>query len=95
MNINGINGLNGVGSVSQTSSIKRNNGVNTETKAVNRDEMEIKAQSAARTTEASMDMSDVRLSLVERVRAEIAAGTYYSDEKFEIAVMRMFDSFDN
>ena len=37
--------------------------------------------------------SDIRLDLVNRVRAEIAAGTYYTDEKFEIALSRMFDSF--
>ena len=38
--------------------------------------------------------ADIRLDLVNRVRAEIAAGTYYTDEKFEIALSRMFDSFE-
>ena len=38
--------------------------------------------------------SDIRLDLVNRVRAEIAAGVYYSDEKFEIALAKMFDSFE-
>ena len=37
----------------------------------------------------------IRVDLVNRVRAEIAAGTYYSDEKFEKALDRLFASFES
>ncbi|MBQ9812312.1 MAG: hypothetical protein IJM54_03265 [Thermoguttaceae bacterium] len=96
MSINSVNGLNGISAANQVSSIKRNNGANAQPKAVERDEMEIKAQQgASRTGESTMNPNDVRIELVNRVRAEIAAGTYYTDEKFEIALTRMFDSFDD
>ncbi len=95
MSISSVNGLNGVSAANQVSSIKRNNGSNAQPKSVERDEMEIRTrQDASRVGESTMNPNEVRIELVNRVRAEIAAGTYYSDEKLEVALMRMFDSFD-
>lgn len=94
MNINGINGLQGVSAANPTTSVKRNAGAQAETRAVARDEMQISAQSGTRAADsAAMNPNEIRIDLVNRVRAEIAAGTYYTDEKFEIALTRMFDSF--
>jgi hypothetical protein len=35
--------------------------------------------------------TDIRVELVSRVRSEIAAGTYDTPEKWEIALGRLFD----
>ena len=90
MNIHGINGPQGVAPSRQTGAIRKNDAVRN---AANpRDEMNV---SVARETSAATNAnSDIRLDLVNRVRAEIAAGTYYTDEKFEIALSRMFESFE-
>lgn len=37
---------------------------------------------------------DIRTELVERVRREIAAGTYETEDKLEIALARMFHDLD-
>ena len=37
------------------------------------------------------DIPDVRMELVQRVRAEIAAGTYETPERMEIAAARLLD----
>ncbi len=90
MNIHGINGTQGVAPIRQPGAIRKNDAVRN---AANpRDEMNV---SVARETSAATNAnSDIRLDLVNRVRAEIAAGTYYTDEKFEIALSRMFESFE-
>jgi hypothetical protein len=36
----------------------------------------------------------IRHDLVERVRREIAAGTYDTDEKLEIALLRLFEGLE-
>lgn len=93
MNIYGIHGAQGVAAPRQVDLPKRNGVAETRSNVAARDEMEISANRAgeARGVEnANLGTSDIRLDLVNRVRAEIAAGTYYSDEKFEIALERMF-----
>lgn len=89
MNIHGINGTQGVAPIRQTGATRKNNAARS---AVNRDEMNVAA--AKETASTAGANSEIRLDLVNRVRAEIAAGTYYSDEKFEIALNRMFASFE-
>jgi negative regulator of flagellin synthesis FlgM len=37
------------------------------------------------------ELPDVRTELVDRVKAEIAAGTYETPERMEIAVSRLMD----
>jgi len=37
---------------------------------------------------------DVRLELVERVRAEIAAGVYETDDKWAVALERLMDRLE-
>ncbi|HEY6564107.1 MAG TPA: flagellar biosynthesis anti-sigma factor FlgM [Pirellulaceae bacterium] len=37
------------------------------------------------------DVSDVRTELVQRIRQEIAAGTYETGEKLDIAIGRLLD----
>ena len=90
MNIHGINGTQGVAPIRQPGAIRKNDAAR---RAANpRDEMNVSV--ARETTAATNANSDIRLDLVNRVRAEIAAGTFYTDEKFEIALSRMFDSFE-
>ncbi|MBQ9872968.1 MAG: flagellar biosynthesis anti-sigma factor FlgM [Thermoguttaceae bacterium] len=94
MNVNGINGLGSVSNVGSIGSVTRNQGAKVAQKPLVRDEMELSTQNAVRTADSiAMTPNEIRVDLVNRVRAEIAAGTYYTDEKFDIAISRMFDSF--
>lgn len=43
-------------------------------------------------TFSGMKVNGIRTDLVNRIRAEIAAGTYETPEKLEIAFQKMFDS---
>ncbi len=97
MNIYGIHGTQGVAAPRRAEMLKRETGVETKSNVAQRDEMQISTQQAeaAQSANASaFNASEIRLDLVNRIRSEIAAGTYYSDEKFEIALNRMFDSFE-
>ena len=96
MSIHGGNGLNGVSAANQVASVKRNDVSENASKPVARDEMEISTQNRAEAAASvSFDSEGIRVDLVNRVRAEIAAGTYYSDEKFEKALDRLFASFES
>ncbi|HOA53174.1 MAG TPA: flagellar biosynthesis anti-sigma factor FlgM [Thermogutta sp.] len=37
------------------------------------------------------DLPDIRADLVARIRAEIAAGTYETEEKLQVALERLLD----
>ncbi len=92
--VNGMNGLNGVSSVSRTSAVKKNSGASNGMKAVANDQMDISGQNRTSDVKSlSLNPSEVRVDLVNRVRSEIAAGTYYSDAKLEAAMNKMFESF--
>ena len=90
MNINRISGAQGVVNVRSNGALNRN--AEARRPVDNRDEMNI--STLRETTTVADPSADIRLDLVNRVRAEIQAGTYYSDEKFEIAIERMFNSFE-
>ncbi|MGI6402030.1 MAG: hypothetical protein ACOX0A_07970 [Thermoguttaceae bacterium] len=90
MNINGINGIRGVAPVRQTGATNKNSAAKNVVEK--KDVMDVEKQGAINSV--SRDTGEIRLDLVNRVRAEIAAGTYYTDEKLEIALSRMFDSFE-
>lgn len=92
MNINRINAAQAASSVRSTATVKRN--ADAQRPAAPRDEMNVSAARELGGANASNSISDVRFDLVNRIRAEIEAGTYYSDEKFQIAIDRMFDSFE-
>ncbi|MDO5309222.1 MAG: flagellar biosynthesis anti-sigma factor FlgM [Planctomycetia bacterium] len=93
MNIHGINSAQPTTAIRPETSVKRS--AVAQQNLVGRDEMNISAQRGAqRVANANFDASEIRMDLVNRVRAEIAAGTYYSDEKLEIAFTRMFESFE-
>ncbi len=97
MNIYGIHGTQGVAAPRRAEMLKRETGVETKSNVAQRDEMQISAQQTEAVQGANataFNASEIRLDLVNRIRSEIAAGTYYSDEKFEIALNRMFDSFE-
>ena len=97
MNIYGIHGTQGVAAPRRAEMLKRETGVETKSNVAQRDEMQIsarQAEAAQGANAAAFNASEIRLDLVNRIRSEIAAGTYYSDEKFEIALGRMFDSFE-
>ena len=53
------------------------------------DELEI--SDAARLVEKVGDVPEVRQARVDEIRAQIAAGTYETEEKLEIAVGRLLD----
>ncbi|MDR3110483.1 MAG: flagellar biosynthesis anti-sigma factor FlgM [Planctomycetaceae bacterium] len=58
---------------------------------------DVKFSAAARQMEnigGSQELGGVRLDLVNRVRAEIANGTYDTEEKMNIAVDRMVNRFN-
>ena len=92
MNINRISGAQGVVNVRSNGALNRN--AEARRPVETRDEMNISSAREATSLAASDPNADIRLDLVNRVRAEIQAGTYYSDEKFEIAIERMFNSLE-
>ena len=97
MNIYGIHGTQGVAAPRRAEMLKRETGVEAKSNVAQRDEMQISAQQAEAAQGANattFNASEIRLDLVNLIRSENAAGTYYSDEKFEIALGRMFDSFE-
>ena len=97
MNIYGIHGTQGVSAPHQAGLLKRNNVAETKLNDVPKDEMEISTQRAGEAQNvrsAAIDSSEIRVDLVNRIRSEIAAGTYYSDAKFEIALQKMFRDFE-
>lgn len=51
---------------------------------------QVEFSSAAREASASAESAPVRESRIASIRAEIAAGTYDTDEKLELALSRMF-----
>lgn len=89
MNINGVNGLNGVSNISQTSAITRNNGTSVPSQQVQADRSEISALNAA-APKGEMNSNGVRIELVNRIREQIAAGTYYTQEKMDVAMQKLF-----
>ena len=91
MNISRIIGPQGVANIRPNTNAQ--GAAKTQRPVEARDEMNINATRDASAI-ASESAGDIRLDLVNRVRAEIQAGTYYSDEKFEIALDRMFNSFE-
>ncbi len=52
---------------------------------------ELQLSSEAQLIEKVHQLPEIREELVARIRAEIAAGTYETDEKLEIAVGRLLD----
>lgn len=98
MNINGVNGgmngMNRISAASKASEVKNNSVPENGAKSVADDKMELSGRNGAEAVGTlNLDPNEVRMDLVNRVRAEIAAGTYYSDAKFEAAMNRMLDSF--
>jgi len=93
MNIYNVNGPQGIGASRPISAPKRNATEQTRTNLNVRDEVQFSAQQNAKgvdgVTTVSLNSNEIRLDLVNRVRAEIAAGTYYPDEKLYAALDRM------
>ena len=93
MNIYNVNGPQGIGASRPISAPKRSVAERPRANLNVRDEMQISAKQNAQGAEAvatvSLNSNEIRLDLVNRVRAEIAAGTYYSDEKLFTALDRM------
>ena len=53
----------------------------------------VEISTIARLAAKVQEIPDVRAELVQRVKAEIAAGTYETPERLEIAVSRLMDEF--
>lgn len=57
-----------------------------------RDEVSLSAAGKMAASQETTNVSDVRFDLVNRIRAEIAAGTYDTPDKMDVAFERMFAS---
>jgi len=55
----------------------------------NQDELEI--SDAGRMVDRVRDVPEIRQERVDQIRAQIAAGTYETDEKLQIAIGRLLD----
>jgi len=55
---------------------------------------QVEFSSAAQEASVSAEASPVREGKIASIRAEIAAGTYDTDEKLELALMRMFGDLE-
>ena len=102
MQINGLNPLFGTQRINQTSSAQPVNGASqvSETKAANTIQDDIRLSgvnnnvsdvSAVSTASSVADTEGIRMDLVNRIRAEIAAGTYETEAKLDIALNRMLN----
>ena len=102
MQINGMNPLFGIQRVNPTTSAQPVNGAApaSETKAANTIQDEIRLSnvnnnvsdvSAISTASSVANTDGVRMDLVNRIRAEIAAGTYETEAKLDIALNRMLN----
>lgn len=91
MNINNINGLNGVSGINQASAINRANNTQAQNAAKNvqADQVSINATNAADVSN-KMEPNGIRVELVNRIREQIANGTYDIEGKFAIAMEKMF-----
>lgn len=93
MNINGVNGMNGVSRINQTSAINRANHSESNAKNVQADQASINGANAVNTT-GQMEPNGIRVELVNRIREQIANGTYYTEEKMQAAMLKMFDAIE-
>jgi len=100
MQINGMNPLFGIQRVNHTTSTQsvNNTASVSESKTTNTIQDEIRLSgnnttvsdvNAIGTASSVADTEGVRMDLVNRIRAEIAAGTYETESKFDIALNRM------
>jgi negative regulator of flagellin synthesis FlgM len=52
---------------------------------------EVQISDAARLAEQVRDMPEIRQDVVDRIRAQIASGTYETSDKLDLAVERLLD----
>ncbi|MBR5711227.1 MAG: flagellar biosynthesis anti-sigma factor FlgM [Thermoguttaceae bacterium] len=101
MQINGLNPLFGTQRINQTSPAQPVNGTApaSEPKVANTIQDDIRLSgvnnnadiSAVSTASSVADTEGIRMDLVNRIRAEIAAGTYETEAKLDIALNRMLN----
>ena len=102
MQINGLNPLFGTQRINPTTSAQPVNGAApvSEPKAANTIQDDIRLSgvnnnvsdvSAVSTASSVADTEGIRMDLVNRIRAEIAAGTYETEAKLDIALNRMLN----
>ncbi len=87
-----INGLSNVGGSQPIRSIQKLDGpaASQSTQALHgADQIEISAE--ADMISRANEVNDIRAERVDSIRQQIAAGTYDTDEKLEIAIGRLFD----
>jgi len=87
MNVNGVQPPIGPGAIEPAASIQAGRGASEVNWASDVVEISTAAQLAAKI----QDIPDVRTELVERVKAEIAQGTYETQERLEVTVARLMD----
>lgn len=97
-----INKLSNVSGINQVNSVQRAKTDDSNTQISQKQEIQPKQDvvdissnemaSASDVTFSGTKVSEVRMDLVNRVRAEIAAGTYETPEKMEIAMDKLISS---
>ncbi|MDO4583766.1 MAG: hypothetical protein Q4D62_06645 [Planctomycetia bacterium] len=98
MQINGLSNVSGVQGTNRIQPKSTETNPATEPKSVSKqqeDVLNVTAQNPAQTenvTFSGTQVNGIRYDLVNRIRAEIAAGTYDTEEKMNIALERMLDS---
>lgn len=101
MQINGSSNVSGVQRVNTVQSKLTETNHATEQKSVSKpqeDVLNVTAQTPTQTEDVTFSgtkVSGIRYDLVNRIRAEIAAGTYDTEEKMNIATERMLDSLNH
>ena len=91
MNINGINRIQGAAPLQRLDGVNKK--VAPDRMTNQRDEMNVRTSRNVGLSNADGG-AEIRADLVNSIRAQIADGTYYTDEKFEIALNRMFETFE-
>lgn len=89
MDIHGIHHLNGPQSVQGPGQLRATDGPELPESLQGADQLEL--SSAADSIQQTNGMDAVQSARVAQIRAEIAAGTYETPEKLELAVGRLFD----
>lgn len=100
MQINGVSNVSGVERVNTVQAKSTETNHPTEQKSVSKpqeDVLNVTVQTPAQTQDITFSgtkVNGIRYDLVNRIRAEIAAGTYDTEEKMNIALERMLDSLN-
>ncbi len=96
--LSNVSGVSRVNAVQQTKTDEGNAEISQKSEAApKQDVVDVSTVSASApqdVTFSGMHVNGIRMDLVNRVRAQIAAGTYETPEKLDIALQKMLGSFE-